>query len=95
MRDDELDALLSTPLAALPDEGFSARVAQHVAGPGIDAAFWASIAVAGGIAILAVPIGQIAMPVTDVAFLVAWSFPLAMTSAALALTHVAARLMSD
>lgn len=97
MSEDDLDALLSRPLAPIDDNGFTARVCRAVAlrGYGL-AALDGLVALVVAVTVLRfVPLGALARVVTGAAIELSSSLPVAIACAALALTYSAARLMAD
>jgi hypothetical protein len=90
----ELDALLAKPLASVADDGFSHAVATKIAAQE-RAVFWfewGSAAVLFVLVLLFVPWNRLIAPFENVAFDLGLSVPFAIACAALALTHVGARM---
>jgi len=93
----ELDALLGKPLTAVADDGFSRAVAAKISTQ--ERAFvwfeWSATAVLCVLVLLFAPWGRVAAPFANIAFDLSLSVPFAVACAALALSHIGARLLAD
>jgi hypothetical protein len=93
----ELDALLAKPLAPVPDDGFARAVVAKISAEERAIAWfeWGMAAVLFALVLLFAPWGRLTAPFENVAFDLGLSVPFAIACAALALSHVGARLFAE
>lgn len=94
---DDLDTLLSTPLPAVDDAGFSRRVTAHVAAAQQRRLFFdmAAIVAATGVFLTVVPLAAVSSAIETVTLNLGSSLPVAVAIAALVLTFTLARYVTD
>src|ERR1700722_2903860 len=97
MGDDELDKLLSAPLSAVENSGFSRAVAKRIADQERNDAWteWGMAAAACALLVAFVPVGDVARLLAGASVDLSKSVPFAVGCAALALTHTAVRAWAD
>jgi len=96
-QDTDLDKLLTAPLDAVADDGFSRQVAAKIAlhERNLMIFEWAVIAVLAAFATAFLPIAGLLRPIATLAVELSLSLPFAVACAALALSYSVMRLIAD
>ena len=95
--EDELDALLAKPLAAVADDGFSRAVTTKISAEERAVAWfeWGMAVVLFVLVLLFAPWGRLTAPFENIAFDLGLSVPFAIACAAIALSHAGLRWLAD